>query len=316
MSQNKLAAFSDMFLCLQNKHYEKSENMEQLTNTTCSMSYIDSMEGHEFERFIAALLCRLGYQKVEVTRGSGDQGVDILAEKDDIRYAIQCKCYSTDLGNSPIQEVNTGKAIYHCHVGVVVTNRYFTKGAKDAAIATGVILWDRTKLQAMITQVVSGLESSLGYSNVTLKGVSWNETNRLFNQVISPYLKGDDICESEQQYSICTLAEKRKALASVSTLISVSSFYTVALRADGTIVTTGLNECGRCDVKDWVNIVAIVVGDCHTIGLRNDGTVMATGANFNGECNITSWTDIVAIAAGNDHTVGLRSDGTVVRESA
>ena len=115
-----------------------------------SMSRIDAMEGHEFERFTADLLRRLGYQNVEVTRGSGDQGVDVLAEKEGVRYAIQCKCYSSDLGNKPVQEVNTGKVIYHCHVGVVITNRHFTAGAREAAAATGVLLWDREKLQAML----------------------------------------------------------------------------------------------------------------------------------------------------------------------
>ena len=90
------------------------------------MARVDQMEGHEFERFIADMLYKLGYRKVEVTRGSGDQGVDVLAEKEGIRYAVQCKCYSSDLGNTPVQEVNAGKMICHCHVGVVVTNRYFT----------------------------------------------------------------------------------------------------------------------------------------------------------------------------------------------
>jgi restriction system protein len=104
---------------------------------------IDTMDGHDFEYWCASLLEKLGYIDVEVTRGSGDQGVDVLAKKDGIRYAIQCKRYTSDLGNTPIQEVNAGKTIYHCHVGAVITNRYFTKGAKEAAEATGVLLWDR-----------------------------------------------------------------------------------------------------------------------------------------------------------------------------
>ena len=75
------------------------------------MSRVDAMEGHEFEHFIAALMHKLGYQNLEVTRGSGDQGVDVLAEKEGVRYAVQCKCYSSDLGNTPVQEVNTGRVI-------------------------------------------------------------------------------------------------------------------------------------------------------------------------------------------------------------
>lgn len=104
---------------------------------------IDIMEGHDFEHWCAGLLRSIGYCDVEVTRGSGDQGVDILAKKDGIKYAIQCKCYSSPLGNKPIQEVNTGKTIYRCQIGAVMTNQSFTNGAKEAAGATGVLLWDR-----------------------------------------------------------------------------------------------------------------------------------------------------------------------------
>lgn len=104
---------------------------------------IDCMEGHEFEFWCADALRKLGYHHVEVTPGSGDQGVDVLAQKDGIKYAVQCKRYSSDLGNKPVQEVHAGKAIYHCHVGVVITNQHFTIGAKELAAATDTLLWDR-----------------------------------------------------------------------------------------------------------------------------------------------------------------------------
>lgn len=63
-----------------------------------------------------------------------------------MRYAFQCKRYSSKLGNSAIQQVNTGKIIYSCMKAVVITNNYFTPGAKQAAKATGVELWDRDVL--------------------------------------------------------------------------------------------------------------------------------------------------------------------------
>lgn len=131
---------------------ENKWRMEQqrLSETDYELSKIDLMDGHEFEHWCADLLEENGFSNVEVTVGSGDQGVDVLARKDGIRYAIQCKCYSKDLGNKPVQEVNSGKIIYHCQIGVVMTNRYFTKGAKDAADATGVLLWDRNKLKQMM----------------------------------------------------------------------------------------------------------------------------------------------------------------------
>lgn len=114
-----------------------------------TISSIDLMDGHDFEHWCAEVLRKNGFSDVEVTRGSGDQGVDVTAQKGGIRYAVQCKCYSSDLGNKPVQEVNTGKTIYHCQVGAVMTNRYFTPGAKQAADATGVLLWDRDTVQQM-----------------------------------------------------------------------------------------------------------------------------------------------------------------------
>ena len=42
----------------------------------------EEMDGHDFEYFCADLLSRRGFSEVEVTKGSGDYGIDILAEKD------------------------------------------------------------------------------------------------------------------------------------------------------------------------------------------------------------------------------------------
>lgn len=109
------------------------------------MYAIDSMNGKTFECWCASLLQRIGFTNVTLTKASGDDGVDLLAEKDNIKYAIQCKCYSKDLGKAPIQEVAAGKMMpqYHCQIGAVITNRHFTKGARALADANGVLLWDR-----------------------------------------------------------------------------------------------------------------------------------------------------------------------------
>lgn len=116
-----------------------------------TMSRIDKMDGHDFEHFTAELLKKLGYEGVEVTPSSGDQGVDVIAVKDGKKYAIQCKRYGQKLGNKPVQEVHAGKTIYGCSVAVVLTNNYFTEGGKEAARALGVELWDRDKLERMLT---------------------------------------------------------------------------------------------------------------------------------------------------------------------
>ncbi|MGN0917596.1 MAG: restriction endonuclease, partial [Oxalobacter sp.] len=111
---------------------------------------IDHLDGHEFEYYCADLLEKVGFTNVDVTKGSGDQGVDIIANKGKLKYAIQCKCYSSPLGNTPIQEVFTGMHFYGCDKAAVMTNSTFTQGGRSLARKTGVELWDRSEIEKMI----------------------------------------------------------------------------------------------------------------------------------------------------------------------
>lgn len=132
------------------KKYKETigEYKKEINNYT--IEKIDKMEGIDFEKFTADLLKQLGYENVKTTPASNDFGVDVLAEKSGVKYAIQCKNYSSDLGGKPIQEVIAGKNYYGCHVGVVVTNRSFTANAVALAKKNNVLLWDRNKLIKMI----------------------------------------------------------------------------------------------------------------------------------------------------------------------
>lgn len=128
---------------------EYGDNRSQQTQKTNTVNY-DYMNGHQFEYFCADVLKRNNFTDVEVTQGSGDHGIDILAKKDGITYAIQCKCYSSNIGNVAIQQAHTGKSLYHKDIAVVLTNRYFTPQAIEEANTLGVKLWDRDKLNALI----------------------------------------------------------------------------------------------------------------------------------------------------------------------
>ena len=103
------------------------------------------------------------------------------------------------------------------------------------------------------------------------------------------------------------LSERKKVI------IAGGNFHTVGLKADGTVVATGNNKYGQCNVGSWNNIVAVSCGDgSDTVGLKADGTVVATGYNGSGQCNVGGCNNIVAVASCGDHTVGLKADGTVV----
>ena len=108
------------------------------------------MDGYDFENCSANLLLNNGFNNVEVTQYSGDFGVDIIAYKDDIKYAIQCKKYSSPVGIKAVQEVIGSKTMNDCHVAVVLTNNFFTSSAKELAKKNSVLLWDRNKLKELI----------------------------------------------------------------------------------------------------------------------------------------------------------------------
>ena len=112
---------------------------------------VDFMSGDEFENFVCKLFQKMGFQAY-VTKHSGDQGIDVIAEKSTLKIGIQAKCYTSTVGNSAIQEAVAGKAYYGCNRVMVVTNSTFTKQAEALASANNVILWGRDILKEKLTE--------------------------------------------------------------------------------------------------------------------------------------------------------------------
>ena len=145
-----------IFLALKTAVKSAARRIVHIGHNTASfveheLKKIDHMEGHAFEYWCADLLKRHGYSRIRVTKGSGDQGVDILATKAGQEYAIQCKRYENKLSNKPVQEIIAGKSFYDCDYAVVMTNSYFTDGAVALANKTGVKLWDRDTITSMLS---------------------------------------------------------------------------------------------------------------------------------------------------------------------
>ena len=111
---------------------QKLKTKQQRKISKYTIDDIDLMTGTEFEEFIALLFKKMGYSS-QVTKQSGDQGIDVIAIKNNTRIGIQAKCYSNAVGNAAIQEAVAGKNFYNCDKTVVVTNNYFTTAAIDLA---------------------------------------------------------------------------------------------------------------------------------------------------------------------------------------
>lgn len=114
---------------------------------------IDLMNGEEFEYFITQLFNTMGY-KATHTKLSGDQGVDVIAEKDNIKIVIQTKCYHNVVGNKAIQEAVAGMKYYDANKAMVITNSTFTKSAIELAQKNNVQLWDRKTLIEKINEIL------------------------------------------------------------------------------------------------------------------------------------------------------------------
>ena len=108
--------------------------------------------GREFELYVANLLRQNGFENVENTRASGDYGADVIAEKDGVSYAIQCKFYAKPVGPNAVQEAYAAKEYYGCDEAVVVTNSTFTRNAAALAESTGTRLWGRDELYELASE--------------------------------------------------------------------------------------------------------------------------------------------------------------------
>jgi alpha-tubulin suppressor-like RCC1 family protein len=101
-------------------------------------------------------------------------------------------------------------------------------------------------------------------------------------------------------------------------VVAIAAGYnqTVALKADGTVVTWGYSggSIGQAtQPAGLTGVVTIAACGDNVVALKADGTVVAWGPTYTGQTNVpTGLTGGVAIAAGSSHTVALKADGTVV----
>ena len=90
-------------------------------------------DGASFARDVERLLWHTGFVAVTNVDGSGDQGADIVAERQGERWVFQCKYKSSGaVGEEAAEEALRGLRAYGAVRAAVVTNATFTRGAKEA----------------------------------------------------------------------------------------------------------------------------------------------------------------------------------------
>ena len=136
------------WLSVQRDRYQvEAQRRRDLKLAKSGMRAIDRMSGIQFEEFVAAQLRIAGYS-VTPTASTGDYGVDLIARKDSVRMAVQCKRLAKAVGVAAVQQVVSGASHHGCNRTVVVTNQTFTKAARQLATTHHCRLVGRTQVQS------------------------------------------------------------------------------------------------------------------------------------------------------------------------
>ena len=103
-------------------------------------------EPYEFEELIGKLFSAKGY-KVEVTKKSGDYGVDVLAKAGHDIVAIQVKHWKLPVGGPDVHKTLGSMLTYGANRALVVTTSDFTNQAYEIANTTPVELWNGERVR-------------------------------------------------------------------------------------------------------------------------------------------------------------------------
>lgn len=132
----------------------KSERLQKelfYSEESYSVSDLDLLYRYEFEDFLKKLFEKMGY-RVESTKGTGDQGVDLVVTKLGQRKVIQATNYAGKVGDKAILEVVAAIRHYGADDGMAVTTSEFTRPAIELAESNGIELVDRYKLEELIQE--------------------------------------------------------------------------------------------------------------------------------------------------------------------
>lgn len=111
-----------------------------------------SMSPRDFELFSAELLKEMGFYDVIVTPEKGDYGTDIIAKRDGVTTAVQCKRFNENnyVGNREIQQLLGSMKYYHASHAIFITTSYYTPQAMKQTKNASIELWDKDTLHGYI----------------------------------------------------------------------------------------------------------------------------------------------------------------------
>lgn len=108
-----------------------------------------SLSGTQFEELLCKLYESMGYI-VEHPGGVGDQGGDLILNKNGQRILVQAKRYESNIGNAAVQQAVAAKRYYNCNRAMLIGSSNFTRSALDLASYNEVELIGKSELQGLL----------------------------------------------------------------------------------------------------------------------------------------------------------------------
>jgi len=129
----------------------QAEAEERLREYFQALGEFMDLSPGEFEAYIAFIFEKMGYQ-ISLRGGSGDQGVDIEARREDEYIIIQCKKYSSgNVGGPDVLKLIGSVTNERANKGILVTTSDFTSQAREIARGNpielvnqaGIVAWQK-----------------------------------------------------------------------------------------------------------------------------------------------------------------------------
>lgn len=111
-------------------------------------TYWKSLKGTEFERALARLYKNMGYS-VSQTKGSGDEGIDLILSKEGKTTVVQCKGHKKPIGISAVRDLYGTMMHARADSAVLACPAGFTKGVREFATGKPIRLFSATDLIEM-----------------------------------------------------------------------------------------------------------------------------------------------------------------------
>ena len=162
------------------KSEEEILEMESVNWREQITTILQNLDPYAFERLAQRLLRECGFSDVQVTKRSGDGGIDGTGKLRiqgifSFNVAFQCKRYKGQVGAGAIRDFR-GSLGTNIEKGVLITTGAFTKAAKDEASSEGKRLIDLMDGEELINKLA---EYGIGLNEV----VSYEIDEDFFNSL-------------------------------------------------------------------------------------------------------------------------------------